>query len=100
MSTEIRRIVRMTFKPEHLPQFLKIFHDSKDKIRAREGCKHLELWQDLHAPHICSTFSIWDSEEHLNAYRDSELFGQVWPATKTLFAEKPVAFSVVQKVTL
>ena len=100
MSTEIRRIVRMTFKPENLPLFLKIFHDSKEQIRAMKGCRHLELWQDLHAPHVCSTFSIWESEEHLNAYRNSELFGKVWPNTKALFAEKPNAFSVVQKVTL
>ncbi|WP_092104555.1 putative quinol monooxygenase [Pontibacter chinhatensis] len=87
------RIVRMTFKPEKTEEFLEIFRNSKDKIRAFEGCQHVELLQDLHQPNVFSTYSLWDSEEHLNNYRGSELFGQVWPATKTLFAAKPEAWS-------
>jgi len=87
------RIVRMTFKPEKTEEFLEIFRNSKDKIRAFEGCQHVELLQDLHQPNVFSTYSLWDSEEHLNKYRGSELFGQVWPATKTLFADKPEAWS-------
>jgi quinol monooxygenase YgiN len=89
------RIVRMTFKPEKTAEFLEIFRNSKARIRAFEGCQHVELLQDLHQPNIYSTYSLWDSEEHLNNYRDSELFGQVWPATKTLFADKPQAWSHV-----
>ncbi|TPE44249.1 putative quinol monooxygenase [Pontibacter mangrovi] len=90
------RIVRMTFKPEKTEEFLEIFRNSKDRIRAFEGCNHVELLQDLHQPNVYSTYSLWDSEEHLNAYRGSELFGQVWPATKTLFAAKPEAWSYRQ----
>ena len=99
-NSEIRRIVRMTFREDALPEFLALFHQSKNQIRNREGCLHLELWQDADAPHICTTFSIWQSQAHLNAYRKSELFGQVWPATKILFAAKPLAFSVRQTVQL
>ncbi|WP_276497465.1 putative quinol monooxygenase [Pontibacter litorisediminis] len=87
------RIVRMTFKPEKTEEFLEIFRNSKEKIRAFEGCQHVELLQDLHQPNVYSTYSLWDSEEHLNNYRGSELFGQVWPATKTLFAAKPETWS-------
>ena len=92
----IIRIVRMTFRPEKTEEFLEIFRNSKAKIRAFEGCQHVELLKDLNQPNIYSTYSLWDSEEHLNNYRDSELFGQVWPATKTLFADKPQAWSHVQ----
>ncbi|TGE14619.1 putative quinol monooxygenase [Hymenobacter elongatus] len=90
----LTRVVRMTFLPERLPEFLQIFHSSKDKIRQMPGCQHLELWQDADAPHIYCTYSHWDSAAALNAYRQSELFGQVWPATKALFAAPAVAFSV------
>ena len=90
----------MTFQPEMLPAFLVLFHQSKDQIRAMPGCRHLELWQDSDTPHICTTFSIWDSQEHLDAYRKSELFGQVWPSTKSMFSSKPVAFSVHQLAVL
>ncbi|WP_299823909.1 antibiotic biosynthesis monooxygenase family protein [uncultured Pontibacter sp.] len=90
------RIVRMTFQPEKTAEFLEIFHNSKDRIQAFIGCNHVELLQDLNNPNIYSTYSLWDSEEHLNNYRRSELFGQVWPATKTLFAAKPEAWSYRQ----
>ena len=37
------------------------------------------------------TFSHWESEADLNAYRESALFGEVWPKTKALFYDKPQA---------
>ncbi|GAB3226884.1 hypothetical protein GCM10027346_09640 [Hymenobacter seoulensis] len=88
------RIVRMTFAPERVAEFLQIFRDSEHQIRQMPGCQFLELWQDADMPHVFCTHSHWDSADSLNAYRRSELFGQVWPATKTLFAAAPVAFSV------
>ncbi|UPL50090.1 putative quinol monooxygenase [Hymenobacter sublimis] len=88
------RIVRMTFTPEAVPEFLQIFRDSEPLIRQMLGCRFLELWQDAEQPNVFCTHSHWDSADALNAYRGSELFGQVWPATKRLFAAAPVAFSV------
>ncbi|RAU82541.1 putative quinol monooxygenase [Pontibacter arcticus] len=90
------RIVRMTFLAEKTDEFLAIFESSKDKIKAFDGCNHVELLQDFNQPNVYSTYSLWDSEEHLNQYRRSELFGQVWPATKSLFAAKPETWSYRQ----
>ena len=87
----ITRIVKMNFRPEEVENFLTIFHQSKDKIRHMPGCKHLELWNSQSDASIYYTYSIWDSEDDLNNYRDSELFQSVWPATKTLFASKAEA---------
>jgi heme-degrading monooxygenase HmoA len=87
------RIVRMTFRPEEIDNFLDIFNSSKHLIKASEGCFHLELLRDKHSPNVMMTYSYWQSEAHLNAYRDSELFKNTWAATKVLFAEKPLAFS-------
>ncbi|WP_242917028.1 putative quinol monooxygenase [Pontibacter liquoris] len=92
----IVRIVRMTFQEDKTAAFLEIFRNSKDRIRAFEGCHHVELLQDINEPNVYSTYSLWDTEEHLNQYRGSELFGQVWPATKTLFAAPPQAWSLRQ----
>ena len=94
----ITRIVKMTFQENKVDDFLKLFESHKNLIRAREGCVGLKLLQDLHATHIFFTYSHWQAEEYLNAYRKSELFGKVWPATKTLFAEAPQAWTVVEKV--
>jgi heme-degrading monooxygenase HmoA len=89
----IIRIVRMTFQEDKIEDFLEIFNRSKQYIRAFDGCQHLELLRDKNTPNILMTYSYWNSEKHLNIYRDSELFKSTWAATKVLFADKPVAFS-------
>ena len=90
----IKRIVKMEFRPEEVENFKHLFDSNKTKIRSFEGCTHLELWQDVNAPHIFMTYSFWHSEENLNAYRASELFKDVWSQTKIKFAQKPMAWSV------
>ncbi len=96
----IIRIVRMTFKPEEVDAFLELFDNSKSQIRHFEGCHHLELLKDANDARIFSTYSKWENEDALNAYRHSELFGLVWPATKSKFAEKPIAFSLKEFISV
>ena len=96
----IIRIVKMTFMPEKVNEFLEIFNSSKQRIRNFEGCSHLELLNDINSPNIFFTYSYWQSETHLNNYRDSELFGSVWKRTKPLFSAKTEAWSVEQKLVL
>jgi quinol monooxygenase YgiN len=88
------RIVRMTFVPEHVAEFLQLFRESEDSIRQMPGCLFLELWQDADQLHVYCTHSHWESAQALQDYRRSELFGRVWPATKKLFAVPALAFSV------
>ncbi len=83
----------MTFEPARVPAFLALFHASGPCIRQQPGCRHLELWQDADQPNVYCTFSHWDDAAALNAYRRSVLFGEVWPATKRLFAAPATAFS-------
>jgi heme-degrading monooxygenase HmoA len=89
----LTRVVRMTFREDAIGDFLNNFNTHKQKIRNFPGCRHLELWQDADFKNIFMTYSFWDSEEALEQYRDSELFKSVWTYTKTLFADKPTAFS-------
>jgi quinol monooxygenase YgiN len=90
----IIRVVRMTFQPEKVEAFLANFHETKHLIRGFEGCQHLELLQDTQNPNVYCTYSHWSSEKSLENYRKSQLFTTVWSFTKTLFADKPLAFSV------
>lgn len=89
----IIRIVRMTFQEDKVKDFRDNFEANREKIRNFPGCRYLELWQDAQHQNIFVTYSHWESEEALDQYRDSELFKSVWGYTKTLFAEKPIAFS-------
>lgn len=87
------RTVRMTFKPERLDDFLALFESASPLIRAVDGCLHLELWQDLRYPNVLTTYSHWDGEASLEAYRKSDLFRTTWAETKPLFADRPVVQS-------
>jgi|SRR5690554_5585430 len=88
------RIVKLEFKEENISIFLADFEKVKDRIRAFPGCMSLKLLQDKTDNTIFFTYSKWKSEEDLEAYKNSELFGEVWPKTKKLFRGKPMAWSV------
>lgn len=94
----IVRIVQMSFRENEVNNFLALFEERKALIRGFEGCTYLELWQDAHKPYIFFTYSHWQSEQHLDHYRFSELFKDTWARTKALFADKPQAWSVTQKM--
>lgn len=90
----IKRIVKLTFAPGKAADFLVIFEEMKNQIRGFEGCRHLELWHSRAEESVFFTMSIWDSEAHLDEYRQSEIFERTWQRTKALFATRAEAWSV------
>lgn len=90
----IVRVVKMTFKPEHVEEFLSVFNTYKHYIRESAGCEKLELLNDIRSKNIFFTYSHWRSEEDLNKYRDSALFGTVWNKIKLFFEAKAEAWSL------
>ncbi len=94
------RIVKMRFQEDKIEAFLENFHQIKEKIRGFEGNQRLELYQDKNDPCIFFTYSFWETEDHLENYRNSELFKGVWSYTKAMFSDKPEAWSVDRLVSL
>jgi heme oxygenase (mycobilin-producing) len=88
------RIVRLRFRPEEVGAFMLIWEGSKRGIRGMEGCQSVKLMRDTTDASVFYTVSEWKNEAALDAYRKSELFGKVWPATKALFAEPAQTFSL------
>jgi heme-degrading monooxygenase HmoA len=84
----------MEFKSSEIPSFLSHFQEVKQHIRNFPGCQFLELYRDKNDSTIFFTYSRWETEAHLDAYRHSELFGKVWRATKEKFQKKAQAWSV------
>ena len=91
----ITRIVKLTFKKEHIDTFKSIWSESKARIAAFEGCHFVEMLQSKNPENVCFTYSLWDDENALNKYRHSELFQMTWARTKILFDDKPEAWSTV-----
>ena len=90
----IKRIVKMSFELEEVEKFKSIYELNWHKIKGFEGCLHVELLQDRSSPSIFFTYSNWESENHLNNYRESILFKTVWASTKVLFNQKPEAWTL------
>ena len=67
----------------------------KSKIANCEGCEGLTLLRDAHESNVLFTYSYWQTEQHLNQYRFSELFKDTWSKTKILFNHKAIAWSLV-----
>jgi heme-degrading monooxygenase HmoA len=90
----IQRIVKLTFREETADVFIEtVFEPSKNAIRAFAGCYSMQLLRDTKNPCLMFTYSVWDSAEALEAYRQSELFEKTWEKTKALFGGKPEAWS-------
>lgn len=87
-SSQILRVVRMTFVPSEVEDFMRYFSRIQSEILDMPGCRSVHLCVDKNASHVLTTFSIWDSELDLNNYRKSEWFGRIWPQTKAKF-ERP-----------
>ncbi len=90
----IVRLVTMTFDPENIDTFQRIFDEVAPRIRASEGCTSLVLLQDADDDAVFTTYSVWDSPAHLDRYRSSDLFIQTWEATRSLFSGRPFARSL------
>jgi quinol monooxygenase YgiN len=92
----IVRIVKMKVKEADVSVFQQYFTASFEKIRHFEGCHELALYTDVNEAGVVITYSRWENENALNAYRDSQVFKQTWEKVKPLFIAKPEAFSMTE----
>lgn len=90
----ITRIVKLHFKEDKIEDFLRFFESIKWQVARQPDCLGMKLLQDKNHPEIVFTYSKWKDEKALNTYRDSELFGTVWPTIKPWFKEKAQAWTV------
>lgn len=90
----ILRIVEMRFDADNRQAFMALFERNKEAIESMPGCGGVMLVESIDANGlIISTLSTWSSQSDLDAYRNSSLFGRVWPATKALFSSPASAKS-------
>jgi quinol monooxygenase YgiN len=90
----ITRVVKLTFRPECVDEFVTIFEESKSFISSFEGNAYLALMKGKNNENIYFTISQWQAIENLEVYRTSDYFASVWSKTKVLFAEKAQAWTL------
>ena len=89
----ITRIVRLPVRPDEGKAFEKLFTSIKEKIASFDGCNLVELHKDV-ASSDYFTYSLWQSERHLQAYLDSSFFTDVWPNAKKMLHQRANAWSL------
>jgi quinol monooxygenase YgiN len=90
----ITRIVKLTFKPELISEFLTEFDKVKTRVVNSDGCLSMKLLQHQSNPCEFFTHSIWINETALENYRCSETFIQLWSTIKPMFASKAEAWTL------
>lgn len=90
----IRRIVRLEFHPEKVGEFMEFFSKHRNTIASFPGIISLDIYKDASLDNVYYTFSIWESEAALEAYRESEIFNSLWSYAKQRFSGKPLAYSL------
>lgn len=88
------RIVKLHFQDDKIEEFLTFFDTIKNQVNTFPGCQGMKLLRDINTPTIVMTYSHWENEAALDAYRTSDTFGLIWPKIKPWFSEKPQAWSV------
>ena len=88
------RIVKLTIDPAKAEAFEGLFTEKMMQIRHFPGCRHLALWKNHLPSGVFMTYSIWDNQDALDAYRHSAMFSDIWGTIKPWFTAKPEAWSL------
>jgi quinol monooxygenase YgiN len=89
----ITRVVKLTFHPENVLNFLAEFEAVKLKVVHFPGCQAMKLLTHTE-PGVYFTISTWENEEALEAYRYSDTFISLWGTIKPMFSARAEAWTL------
>ena len=75
-------------KQSEVETFKTYFDTVCETIRHQDGCTLLQAWQEVSDPSVFFTYSVWNSADDLENYRNSAFFLQFWKTVKPWFADK------------
>ena len=84
----------MEINESDIDSYMALVQSVLDRIKNFKGCQSVNIFNDKDVPNRFFSYSTWESEEHLDAYRDSELFKITWSELKTFFKSPAQAWTV------
>ena len=90
----IVRIVKLSFTESFVSEFESQFPSIKNIVEGIEGCNSVILLKGQ--DHTYFTYSLWNSEADLEAYRNSITFQNIWAIFKPHFVAPAQAWTTVQ----
>jgi len=93
----IKRIVKLTVKNASAKsEFEKIYQVRNPFKNGVKGCTSVKVMQDVNHKDVFYTVSLWDSNDDLEAYRQSDYFAETWPMVKAQLSKRAEAFSMTE----
>ena len=89
----IVRLVKLEIQAEYAEQFAAFFQAEASQIQAWPGCHGVKAFRDVNQKSRFFTQSLWESEEALDQYRESDFFRKNWKTVKAWFAEPAQSWS-------
>jgi heme-degrading monooxygenase HmoA len=90
----ITRLVKLSLQQAKAAEFEILFYQTQPLIENFEGCQKTNLLKVEDAEDQYFTISYWDTKQHLENYRNSELFKSVWSKVKPLFSQRAAAWTL------
>ncbi|GAB4282635.1 MAG: hypothetical protein Kow0068_07300 [Marinilabiliales bacterium] len=94
----ITRIVKMEINEADIDSYLEKVQSVLDKIKSFDGCVSINILNDKEVSNRFFSYSTWESEEKLDAYRNSEWFKQIWSEIRQYFKSPAQAWMVVDAI--
>jgi len=88
----INRIVKLSFTEPYCKEFEANFPAIQKIVLSSAGCRSVRLLKSKEAG-VYFTYSIWDNEEALALYRNSDTFKNIWIEFKVQFKNKAEAWT-------
>ncbi len=94
----IVRIVKLQFDESTHEEAQSHLLSYVSTVRSWPGCSRLEVLFDAHRVGRVVTYSHWESESALNAYRISPVFREFWSLVKPHLSKPAEAWTMERKV--
>ena len=93
----IKRVVRLTVKDAAAKEaFQEIYRSRNPYKNGVKGCQDVKVMKDVNEDNVYYTVSLWDRNEDLEAYRQSDYFAETWPMVKAQLSKRAEAFSMTE----
>jgi quinol monooxygenase YgiN len=80
----IVRWVSLPLRPDSSTAFERLYRASAPRVRQRPGCLAVYLLRHPDDEDTYVTLSLWQDAASLETYRESNVFGEIWPQVKAL----------------
>ncbi|OFX61669.1 MAG: hypothetical protein A2046_04560 [Bacteroidetes bacterium GWA2_30_7] len=90
----IVRIVKMQVNESNKVLFKQTLKDYQPLLKKQKGCMQIDMLNDKKIKDIYYSYTIWDNEENLKKYKNSDFYKELSSKVLPLCEKEPQAWTV------